>query len=476
MSAQYSIFHRITQFLTLKLDSTTSYARLLGICLLVFALQSCTQAPQLQRVQERGELIIVTLNSPSTYFVGANGPDGFEYQLASRFAEQLGVRAKFIVAKNLQGVFRALRRGKAHMAAAGLLLQGDTEANSRFSLPYQRVSEKVVYRVGSPRPRSLEDIAPEDLHIVTHSGHASSLRALQAQHPELTWTERPKVSQLNLLREVNDGVVRLTVANSQQLLLVNQLLPHLRNAFEIGPPAQLAWGFAATGDDTLRTAANQFLLSAETDGSIADLLERFYGHSTELNLVDRRELRRDVQGRLPKYRAFFKQAAKQTGYDWRLLAAIGYQESHWDPEAVSPTGVRGIMMLTLNAAKQVDVEDRLDPEQSILGGARYLKQIEKRVNKAVKNEDRIWQALAAYNIGMGHLYDARKLTAQQGKNPNIWTDLEQYLPWLEDEAHYRKLRHGYARGREPVRYVDNIREYYRLLKWYDKFPELLEAD
>jgi membrane-bound lytic murein transglycosylase F len=173
-----------------------------------------------------------------------------------------------------------------------------------------------------------------------------------------------------------------------------------------------------------------------------------------------------IEQRLPRYQAWFEKAGKDSGIDWRLLAAIGYQESHWNPKAVSPTGVRGLMMLTQDTMKQLGIDkSRHDPQASIEGGARYIRRVKKRLPKRIKNPDRTWMALAAYNIGFGHLEDARILTQDDGADPDKWIDVKKYLPRLSQKKWYKKARHGYARGQEPVRYVENIRSYYDILVW-----------
>ena len=151
--------------------------------------------------------------------------------------------------------------------------------------------------------------------------------------------------------------------------------------------------------------------------------------------------------------------------DWRLLAAVGYQESHWDPDAVSPTGVKGLMMLTQDAAKDIGIKDREDPQQSILGGAKYLASMHKRIPDRIPEPDRTWLALAAYNVGLGHLEDARMLTLKNKGDADKWVDVKKNLPLLTKEKWFKQTRYGYARGREPVRYVENVRTYYDILVW-----------
>ena len=174
---------------------------------------------------------------------------------------------------------------------------------------------------------------------------------------------------------------------------------------------------------------------------------------------------KQIKNRFPKYQKLFQEAAAKYDLPYLLLSAQAYQESHWRANARSPTGVRGIMMLTLETAKAMGVKSRLDPKQSIFGGARYMSSlIKKRFADEVKQPDRTWLALAAYNVGRGHLHDAQSLAREQGLNPFLWGDVKQVLPLLSDKKYYSRLKYGYARGNEPVRYVQRIREYQHILE------------
>lgn len=269
----------------------------------------------------------------------------------------------------------------------------------------------------------------------------------------------------DLLQRVQDEKIDYTIADSNDVAVNRRFMQNIRVAFDLTKPQQLAWAMAHTEDSSLFDAMQTFFGRIHKDGTLAQLIERHYGHVDRLNFVESRTFLKHIEKRLPKYEALFKQTSDVVGIDWQMLAAIGYQESHWNPNAKSPTGVRGIMMLTRNTAKQVKVTDRLDPEQSITGGARYLRIIEKKIPKRIEEPDRFWMTLAGYNVGFGHLEDARIITQRQGANPDKWADVKKHLPLLSRKKWYSTVKHGYARGQEPVNYVDNIRAYYELLKW-----------
>ena len=173
---------------------------------------------------------------------------------------------------------------------------------------------------------------------------------------------------------------------------------------------------------------------------------------------------RHIETRLPYYREEFQQAEKKTGVPWTLLASVAYQESKWNRHAVSPTGVRGLMMLTRSTANDLGIQNRLDPVKSIFGGARYLSSLHKRGPSEIRMPDRMFVALAAYNVGFGHVKDARVLAERLGKDSTKWDDLKEVLPLLSQKEYYEDLPHRYARGSEPVQYVKRIRAYRKILQ------------
>jgi membrane-bound lytic murein transglycosylase F len=226
----------------------------------------------------------------------------------------------------------------------------------------------------------------------------------------------------------------------------------------------LAWAFPKNGDEWLYHQAEKFFARIQKDGTLRNLLDRYYGHSNRLAPVDVASFLVKTRTTLPQYLSLFKQAQELTGLDWRLLAAIGYQESHWDTYATSPTNVRGIMMLTEQTADRLGVTNRLDPRQSIQAGARYVVMLKETIPEEVPEPDRTWMALAAYNIGYAHLSDARALAKRMKLNPNAWADVKKTLPLLNQYEYYSTLKYGYASGGAPVVFVESIRTYYNILE------------
>ncbi|HET8552114.1 MAG TPA: membrane-bound lytic murein transglycosylase MltF [Gammaproteobacteria bacterium] len=447
-------------------------ARLACAAAVALMLATCAQRPSLlAQIKQLGVLRVVTRNSPTTFYFGPHGPTGFEYDLAKLFADSLGVRLEIYAPLSLRNVLDAVGDGRADIAAAGLSVTRTREQRLRFGPPYQYVTQKVIYRYGEPRPDSPADLVGHKLVVLAGSSHAARLKVLQHTYPQLKWTASDDVESEELLGRVAHGELDYTIADSNEFELDRRYYPELRAAFNLKPPEPVAWAFRRGDDLSLYDAAIAFFARIRANGKLAQITERYYGHSDNFDYVGTRTFIHDVKSLLPTYRQWFKEAAQNTGIDWRLLAAIGYQESHWNAHAVSPTGVRGVMMLTLDTAGDLGIDNRINPKQSILGGAQYFALMKSRIPDEVQEPDRTWMALAAYNIGLGHILDAREITRERGGNPNRWMDVRASLPLLTEKKWYTQTTYGYARGEEPLIYVANIRSYYSILNWITTRPQ-----
>lgn len=459
IEANKSLFHPLFISLTVVI---------VGIITLFNVLPKQSTLTLLEQIKRDGELIVVTRKSPTTYYEGIDGPAGLEYEMAKMFADEMGVKLKLLVPETLNDILNEISNNTAHIAAAGLTATTDLKKIFNFSPSYQEITEKLVYNRGNKRPKNLSHIVGGRLEVIANSSHAESLKHLGSIIPGLNWKENNKVKSEELLRMVSDNIIEYTIADSNILSLKQRYHVNLRAAFDVGDARPLAWILPKTDDDSLFFAVKNFINKIKENGELNRIIERTYGHVDDFDYAGTMIYRRHIETRLPTYQQFFEKAAKEQNVDWRLIAAMGYQESHWDPDSISPTGVRGIMMLTLKTAKDLNVKNRLDPESSISGGARYFQQTRERLEESVKEPDRTWMAMAAYNVGFYHLQDARKIARKLNKNPDQWVNVKQTLPLLAKRKWYKNTNYGYARGWEPVRYVENIRNYYDILKWTDE--------
>ncbi len=413
----------------------------------------------------RGELRVSTINSPLTYAAINNKDYGLDYELAKRFADYLGVKLKVTVRQNISQLFDDLDAGKTDMLAAGLVYNTERVKNYQAGPTYYSVSQQLVYRVGGNRPRTLAGINAEQLAIAPGHVALNDLQALkESKYPDLNWRVDDKRGTTALMQAVIDGTLEYTVADSVAVSLFQRVHPELAVALDISDEQPVTWFSEKSEDNSLSAAMLDFFNSMNEDGTLARLEEKYLGHGNDFDYVDTRTFLRAVQNTLPDLKPLFEKYARQI--DWRLLAAIAWQESHWDPQATSPTGVRGMMMLTRNTAQSLGLTDRTDAEQSLDGGMRYLQDMMAKVPDSIPKEERIWFALAAYNMGYAHMLDAMALTKKQKGNPNSWSDVKQRLPLLSQKPYYSRLKYGYARGHEAYAYVENIRKYHISLVGY----------
>jgi membrane-bound lytic murein transglycosylase F len=442
-------------------------AALLAATLLLLAAGCGAPPDSLEAIRERGELRFVTRNGPTTYFEDQGAPSGFEYELARRFAGELGVALRVVPVFSIDGLFRALKRGEADIAGAGLTLTAERSAEFPASPSYHSQRPQLIYRTGSSRPRRPGDLTGARVLALAGSSHAALLRHPAPAFPAAVELEIVSgTDPLDILRRVDNGEADAAIVDSVEFAIHRHLLPRLAVAFDLAGERDMVWYLApGAAGSTLEEQLAEFLGRLEDSGVLDQLRDAHFAQLDVLSRAGSQTFVANISSQLPAYRNAIEQVAREHQLDWPLLAAMAYQESHWDPAAVSPTGVRGMMMLTRATARELGVPDRRDALQSLRGGARYFKELRRRLPTDIAEPDRTWLALAAYNIGMGHLEDARVLTDREGGDPHLWREVMQRLPKLESRRHYGTLRHGYARGSEAVRYVQNIRHYQNVLQW-----------
>jgi membrane-bound lytic murein transglycosylase F len=424
----------------------------------------CDEVPTpIAPVAEAGELVVLTVNGPATYFEDAQGlPSGFEYDLANLFAKELKVRASFLVIDNPARIDKLLRQGQAHIAAAALTRHFDFPGGLAWGPAYFNTQHQIACRAGEPKARKLDDLKGKRIGVIEES--VGDYLMSEPQNLSLPVEKLPPgASTADLLAQVADGRLDCALVESTRYTLARRFFPQLEVAINIGKPIDYAWLVSTIDKRLILETAGPFFERIKKDGTLKRLIDRYYGHALRFSAIDAGALLEQIVTQLPKLKPHFEEAERVSGIDWRLLAAIGYQESHWNPMATSPTGVRGLMMLTDETADRLQIKDRLNARDSILGGARYLALLKEALPPRIGEPDRTFLALAAYNIGLGHLEDARILAQKANLDPDKWQDVRLVLAKLAEPDSFQSLKHGYARGFEALQLVDNIRNYYDIL-------------
>jgi membrane-bound lytic murein transglycosylase F len=440
------------------------------VILVILAGAGCDQPlfkNDLEAIQTRGVLRVITRNNGTCYYEGPHGSQGFEYDLVKAFADHLGVKLELLVIDNEKAMVTELLDGKADLIAANFIVKDDLRQHLAYGPVYGEIQQLVVGRRGEAKLRAVADLVGQAIWVQSGAFHEKLLNALKKDYPQLSWLAISDYESEELLEMVGIGVIPLTIADSNTVALNRRYYPDLVIHFAVDEGQKFAWVMHPQGL-SLGDAARQWFAMPSTGSLLERLNQHYYGHLEKIDYADITIFRKRLQQRLPRYQASFQAAALESKLDWTLIAAQAYQESHWNPRAKSFTGVRGLMMLTKKTAREMGVKNRLDPKQSIIGGTRYLAGLHWRIGEEVSEPDRMFMALAAYNIGWGHLEDARALAGRMGKDPNTWSDVRSILPLLRLKKYYRNLTHGYARGNEPVQYVDRIRTYHKILRHWDE--------
>ena len=430
------------------------------ICrLALVCLAACTR---IEPPAADGRLVVAILEAPAFFQREGTTESGFEHDLVTSFADSLGLKLRFIEAADAFELNDLALAGRVHLAASMPLGNGPLE----FSTPIRSVTRWIVGHNNVLGPERLSDLAGQTVAVVAGSPLADTLRGLdEKSRPQVI--EVPRTNELELLARVAEGKVALAAVYDIHLDLAVNFHPELSPLLQLPGKLEFGWAFGGEGAGALRAQADAFLAGARADGTLARIHDRYFGHIKRLNAAGIAQFLDDTRSKLPAWRRHFQSAQDLSGIDWRLLAALAYQESKWDPLATSPTGVRGMMMLTEDTADHLGVKNRLDAQESIRAGARYLAELSEQIPGNARQPDRLWLALSAYNLGMGHFRGARSIAKSVKRDPDVWYDMKQVLPQLARQEIYARLKSGAARGGEAVIMVENVRSYYDILTRFE---------
>ncbi len=426
----------------------------------------------LDRIRAQGELRVVTLNLPTCYYIGPQGPTGLDYDLARKFADELGVRLKIFAVPNQAAMQAAIASGRADIAAAQITADAAWQRAGVPAAPYAQIPQLVIYRRGEPAPTGLPQLQYVKLVVRADSPQVDLLRKLQLVAPFLQW--EGTTGEDSPLQDVASGRVGYAVADARAYGYEHYLYPDVRVAFALPQRRPVQWIVRRDAPELLRVV-NDFFDSLRRSGQLHKLMHEDSGNATSVHIRQPHLFEVDFVQRLPRYAPWFREAAARYHLDWRLLAAMGFQESRWNPKATSPAGAKGVMMLTSDTAQEMGVANRDNAKASIFAGARYFAQVLKMWPDHIPEPDRIWFAVASYNVGFGHVEDARVLAQRLGKNPDSWKQVSHVLPLLTERRWYTQAEYGYAQGWQPVMYVARVREFLHLLEWQPADRRIIET-
>ncbi len=416
----------------------------------------------LESILDAGEVMFLTRNNAHCYYIYRGEPMGFEYDLAGAFADYLGVKLKITIAEEWEKMIPSLKEGSGHIIAASLTVTPKRLAQVAFSDGYMTIQQHVIINRDNHNIKDIDDLSGKTIHIRKGTSYHDLLEKMKAEGMHFDVVPVNNIPTGELIQHVANGEIDITIADSNVAMLNRRYFPRAVIGFPIGEKEHLAWA-VDPGSESLREEINTFFKMIKKNGTYKKIYARYYADVERFDFVDLRAYHRRLVTRLPKYGHIIKAASDKHGFDWRLISAQMYQESHFRQWVKSPAGAYGLMQLTQRTAKSHGVKDIYNPEQNINAGVKHLKELYDLFDKA-EGADRLFIAFAAYNVGQGHIWDAQRLAKKMNLDPNKWSSLSKTLPLLQNRKYYRNAKHGYCRGIEPVQYVRQIMIYYDILK------------
>ncbi len=417
------------------------------------------------RIKKSGTLRLITTRSVNTFYLYQEEPTGFEYDLAREFARYLKVDLD-IVTPGWNNLFVYLGQGKGDFIAAGMAITKENLEKAAFSIPYMNIQQRIIHHYLIFAPKDIQDLAGRTIHVRRNTSYHSRLEEIKASGIDIKYILHDNIPTEDLIAMVNDREIKFTIADSNIALLNQRYFPDIRIGIPIQEKESLAW--AVRKDDIEMLAEmNRFFLYAKKKKILKQIIEKYYGHTRDFDVSEVKTFHERMKTHLPKFQNTIKTEAVKHGFDWRLMAAVVYQESRFDTGATSFTNVKGLMQVTHATAREMGITNRINPKQSIQAGISYLHRMYERFHEIEDDYQRMLFALASYNVGYGHVQDAMAIAGEKGLNPLTWQSLKKTLPLLSKKEIYQKTRHGYARGWEPVQYVERILTYYDILRQTD---------
>ena len=424
------------------------------------------ESSKLKQIKSNGILRIALVADPPHYFPNKVKKRGYDFELVSHYAKSIDVELEIIKTNTSNEIIFLLNQGKVDIGILGSSPEFD-QKNIENVVTYNNSKWYVIgNRANRQLPKSIDSIEPNTMIVANGSNASFILHSIEEDYSSLLWDELKNTNVRSILERINENHSKISIISEDIYVYYQYLFPETKKIFVLPIKYPSRWLVKNNNNLSFLYSINSFFNKYKQNGKLEKIGKTYYEHLNAFDYVDIRYYLKRIDKKLPKYKKYFVEAAKNSALDARIIAAVSYQESHWNRKARSPTGVRGMMMLTLDTAKRVGVKNRLNAKQSIFGGAKYLKILYESFSNTIEEPDRLWFTLAAYNIGLGHVEDARTITKSQGDNPNSWIDVEKHIPKLSQKKWYKKTRHGFARGYEPIEFVRRVRRYYDILCLY----------
>jgi membrane-bound lytic murein transglycosylase F len=422
-------------------------------------------------IRNSGKLRVLLSYDPINYFIYRGAPMGYSYELAESFSREIGIPLEVVVVRDINQQFSMLSKGNGDIVAHFLTVTGERSGIIDFSTPLDSAQQVLVQRKPADNDssrivRNLEVLDGKTIHVRRNSVYNTRLKEIMAEkHISINIVNvQGSLTTSELISKVNDGAIEFTVADDNIASTHETLFPNIDSKTRISPTQPLAWAVRKNSPQLLRVL-NHWLDQKKKSGELAIMHDKYYNRQYQFRKHAVHAFYSKHAGKISPYDDLVKKSAKTIEWDWRLLSALIYEESQFDPEAISWAGATGLMQLMPTTAAMVKAGNLSSPADNIKAGTAYLESLEKEWEDIKDQTTRLKFILASYNVGPGHVRDARKLASKYGANPNIWEgNVERYLELKSEPRFYNDTTAslGYCNGKLAALYTRNIINRYNL--------------
>ena len=433
------------------------------------------------KIVKRGILKAVLDNSSTGYFIYKGQPMGYEYDLLSRLANDLGVKLEISLTVDMEAAFEMLNNGQADLIAYHLTITKERNKRVTFTEPHTEVKQVLVQRLPT-RWRSLKqheiekslirnplNLVGKEVYVRKGSAFSTRLQHLSDEiGGDILIIEDPgKIDTETMIKKVADGEIDYTIADEDIAIINAAYYKNIDVATPISFPQKIAWAVRKNAP-VLKDTINHWLRDIKSTPDFNVIYNRYFKYTKSQFIRAHSDFSSVSGDKISPYDALLKLEGEKLGMDWMLLASLVYQESKFDPSVESWVGAKGLMQLTDQSIKQYKVKDPFNAEENLKAGVRHLKWLKKLWKDKIEDPDeRMKFILASYNVGQGHVLDAIKLTRKYGKDPALWEGHVAHFLLQKSKSQYYKdpvVNFGYCRGQEPVNYVTEILDRYQQYK------------